>query len=179
METRTLRNCLGHFTTGVTVITCMAEGEPHGATVNSFTAVSLDPALVLVSLDRRTKACRHLEDVPFTVHVLRERQDDLALHFAGKPADQPIDWVPGTGGLAPRLPDPLTYLACTPWRSYDGGDHVLFLGEIQEYECYQGDPLVFYLGKFRRLGTAFETIPWLESADCPSTLDFSWLTPAS
>src|SRR3954465_7893460 len=83
---RELRQCLGHFTTGVTVITCAgADGAPHGATVNAFTAVSLEPPLVLVSLDRRSRLCALLEAAPFTVNVLEASQKDLALHFAGRP----------------------------------------------------------------------------------------------
>lgn len=177
MDTRMLRDCLGHFATGVTVITCEADGRPHGATVNAFTAVSLDPPLVLVSLDRNSKACGYLDGRPFTVHVLHHQQDQLALHFAGKPNGDRVEWLPAADGLAPRLADSLAYLACTPWRSYDGGDHVLFLGEVKEFATGDAEPLVFYLGKFRRLGEAYGTVPWLESADCPSTLDFSWLAP--
>jgi flavin reductase (DIM6/NTAB) family NADH-FMN oxidoreductase RutF len=175
-DPRELRNCLGHFATGVTVITCDVAGRPHGATVNSFTAVSLDPALVLVSLDRRTKACRHLDGNPFTVNVLREQQDDIALHFAGKPSQEPLEWRRDPG-LAPRLSGSLAYIACTPWRTYDGGDHQLFLGEVEEFEFFGGDPLLFYLGKFRQLGPAFEAVPWLGSMDSP---DAGWfpLTPA-
>jgi flavin reductase (DIM6/NTAB) family NADH-FMN oxidoreductase RutF len=174
-DPRQLRSCLGHFATGVTVITCEANGEPHGATVNAFTAVSLDPALVLVALDKRSKASRYLEGKPFTVNVLTKPQDDIALHFAGKPMEEPLEWEWSENGLGPRLPGSLAYLTCKPWRSHDGGDHVLFLGEVEEFEFNGGEPLVFYLGKFRHLGPAFETVPWLESADCPSTLDFSWL----
>jgi flavin reductase (DIM6/NTAB) family NADH-FMN oxidoreductase RutF len=70
----------GHFTTRVTVITYSDEdGAPHGATVNAFTAASLDPPLVLVSLDRRSKVCRLVESRPFTVNVLEAAQKDLAL----------------------------------------------------------------------------------------------------
>lgn len=87
IDPRELRQCLGHFTTGVTVITCNGEdGEPHGATVNAFTAVSLDPPLVLVSLDRRSRLCGLIDSRPFTVNVLESHQKDLALHFAGKPS---------------------------------------------------------------------------------------------
>jgi flavin reductase (DIM6/NTAB) family NADH-FMN oxidoreductase RutF len=177
IDPRTLRNCLGHFATGVTVITCADDdGEPHGATVNAFTAVSLDPPLVLVSLDRDTKSCRYLEDRPFTVNVLREKQDDLALHFAGRPREKPIPWEETGDGLAPRIGGSLASVACTPWRGYDGGDHRLYLGEVREFDFQGGEPLVFYLGKFRHLGSAFETVPWLESGDCPG---LSWFSLAS
>jgi flavin reductase (DIM6/NTAB) family NADH-FMN oxidoreductase RutF len=176
IDPRMLRNCLGHFATGVTVITCEAGGEPHGATVNSFTAVSLDPPLVLVSLDRKTKACQYLDGNPFTVNVLREHQDDIALHFAGRPREEPIPWEDTGSGLAPRLSGSLATIACAPWQRYDGGDHVLYLGEVKEFDLLGGEPLVFYLGKFRHLGPAFESVPWLESGDCPG---LSWFSLAS
>ncbi|GAB2743274.1 flavin reductase family protein [Salinifilum aidingensis] len=167
LDPRELRNCLGHFTSGVTVVSCEADGSPHGATVNAFSAVSLDPPLVLVSLDRRSKACGYLENRPFAVNVLREEQDAVALHFAGKPADEPVEWV-RPADSAPYLRESLARISCRPWRCYDGGDHVIHLGEVETFECTGGDPLVFYLGAFRHLGEVFQDAPWLESADCPT-----------
>ncbi|MGH3951210.1 MAG: flavin reductase family protein [Pseudonocardiaceae bacterium] len=173
VDPRALRNCLGHFATGVTVISCDADGIPHGATVNSFTAISLDPPLVLVSLDRKTRVCKYLDNKPFTVNVLREPQDDLALHFAGRPMAEPPRWEQPDPDLAPRLSGSLATIACAPWRSYDGGDHMLYLGEVKEFDFRGGDPLVFYLGTFRHLGPAFETVPWLGSGDSPGLSWFS------
>lgn len=144
--TRELRDCLGHFATGVTVVTCEINGEKHGATVNSFTAVSLAPPLVLVSLDRRSKACQRLDNRPFVVNVLKENQSDVALHFAGIPAAGLVPW----NGM--KLRDALAHIVCEPWRKYDGGDHVLYLGEVKEIEVHQGEPLVFYRGAFREVG---------------------------
>lgn len=171
IDSRSLRTCLGYFATGVTVVTVEAEGTAHGATVNAFTAVSLEPPLVLVSLDRNTKICRYLDDRPFTVNVLRDSQDDVALNFAGKPMSDPVGWEWPGGELAPRLAGSLAAISCTPWRSYDGGDHVLYLGEVVNIEHRGGEPLVFYCGKFRHLGSAFAEVPWLESADYPG---LSW-----
>jgi len=180
VDPRELRSCLGHFATGVTVITCAGGADngdaPHGATVNAFSAVSLDPPLVLVSLDRKSRACSYLDGKPFTVNVLTEPQDDVALHFAGRPMSREPDWEPVAAGRAPRLRGSLAWLACDPWRSYDGGDHVLYLGEVREFACRTEDPLVFYRGSFRHLGRAFETVPWLESGDCPG---ISWFAPAT
>ncbi|MFE5872324.1 flavin reductase family protein [Streptomyces roseifaciens] len=160
-DERLLRTCLGHFATGVTVVTCDVDGAPHGATVNAFTAVSLDPALVLVSLHRRSKAGRHLaggpEGRPFTVNVLGEDQKDLAEHFAGRRSAAPPRWAPRWAprpptGLAPRLAGTLATLACTPWAAYDGGDHVLVVGRVEEAEYREGGrPLVFYEGELRGL----------------------------
>jgi flavin reductase (DIM6/NTAB) family NADH-FMN oxidoreductase RutF len=183
-----LRRCLGHFATGVTVVTCAGDRAMdgtggtarHGATVNAFSAVSLRPPLVLVSLDRRSRACRYLDGRPFTVNVLTEAQDDVALHFAGRPMSSGPEWAPGEPGLAPRLNESLAWIACTPWGSYDGGDHVLYLGEVQRFGTNGAAPLVFHLGAFRRLGPGrhdlADAAPWLESGDCPS---LSWFATAT
>lgn len=151
------------------MITCDGADSPHGATVNAFSAVSLDPPLILVSLDRKTKICSYLDGAPFTVNVLSEPQDKVALHFAGKPMPDGPDWQRPDEDLAPRLGGSLATVSCKPWCSYDGGDHVLYLGEVVDFDIAGGDPLVFYLGGFRHLGPAYETVPWLESGDCPST----------
>lgn len=176
IEPRALRSCLGQFATGVTVVSCTGPDGPHGATVNAFTAVSLDPPLVLVSLDRRSRACRHLVDAAFTVNLLAEPQDDVALHFAGRPMPRRPGWEPGVDGLAPRLRDSLAWIACAPWRHYDGGDHVLYLGEVCAFGQREAAPLVFHRGSFRHLGPAFETVPWLGSADSPG---LSWFSPST
>jgi flavin reductase (DIM6/NTAB) family NADH-FMN oxidoreductase RutF len=174
MDSRQLRNCLGHFATGVTVVTSAWEGKPHGATVNAFAAVSLDPPLVLVSLDRRTTTCRLLDGNPFTVNVLRAHQEDLALHFARKEDPLEVRWAPRNGTLAPRLAEVLAYLACSPWQSYNGGDHALFLGKVEEYAYFGGEPLLFFRGRFS--GLLPERSPWIGSLDCPEA---GWLTPAT
>ena len=168
IDPRELRRCLGHFTTGVTVITCQgANGVPHGATVNAFTAVSLEPPLVLVSLDRRSKLCSLVEQSPFTVNVLESEQKDLALHFAGKP-NQDVEWLPDSECGAPRLGGALAHVSCTPWQHYDGGDHVLYLGEVQDFVMHDGKPLLFHTGKFHHLGGDHDPLLWGDSADGPS-----------
>lgn len=175
IDPRELRRCLGHFATGVTVITCHGEdGAPHGATVNAFTAVSLDPPLVLVSLDRRSKLCGLLASRPFTVNVLEAAQKDLALHFAGRP-NQDVVWEPAADG-APGLAGALAHISCTPWQHHDGGDHVLHLGEVQQFRIHDGDPLLFHTGKFHHLGDDHLPLLWDDSADGPGGM--SWFSQA-
>ncbi|MFO7246734.1 MAG: flavin reductase family protein [Thermaerobacter sp.] len=150
MDSRELRNALGRFATGVTVVTCRGEDRPHGLTVNSFTSVSLDPPLVLVSIDRRANAVPYLTGRPFAVNILAAGQEDLAWHFAGRAQpDLEVAWVEGR--LCPRLAHSLAYFECSPWRAYDGGDHVLFLGRVEEFAYGQGEPLVFYASRMTRL----------------------------
>lgn len=173
MDGRGLRDCLGRFATGVTVVTCDADGEPHGATVNAFTAVSLDPPLVLVSLARQAKACRALRGRPFTVNVLGADQGEVARRFAGQSADGAVAWERSEPDLAPRLSGCLASIACRPWTEHEAGDHVLFLGEIARIEQSGAEPLIFFRGAFRELGPRLETVPWLESSDNP---EISWFS---
>lgn len=151
-DPRHLRNCFGQFATGVTVVTYEADGIPRGATVNSFTSVSLDPPLVLVSIAKSARTCTALERKAFAVNVLARDQCDLAMQFAGKPRDGvEIGWL--DGDLAPRLNGALAWFECRPWCQYDGGDHVLFVGEVTHYDARPAEPLVFHAGGFRCMET--------------------------
>lgn len=150
---RSLRDCLGQFASGVTVVTTQQgeTGGAHGATVSSFTSVSLRPPLIMVSLDRRSRLSALLAGRPFGVNVLAADQSDLALRFAGKgePARADIEWQ--SGGRAPRLAGVVAHFTCAPWAAYDGGDHLLFVGEVMGFDAPGGEPLVFHGGAFRAL----------------------------
>ncbi|WP_372462734.1 flavin reductase family protein [Sinomonas notoginsengisoli] len=146
------RGSLGRFATGVAVVGFDGATKRHGITVNSFTSVSLEPPLVLVSIARSTRAHDELAGRPFTVNVLGAEQVALALHFAGKPglaSDEEPLWVEGP--TAPRLTRPLAYFECTPWAAYDGGDHTLYLGEVLDFGYRSGDALAFQGGRFTAL----------------------------
>jgi len=148
---RELRSCLSHFATGVTIVTYEVEGQPSGATVNSFTSVSLNPPLVLVCLHRNAKAARLLRNRSFTVNVLAATQKHHALHFSGLP--QPhldLRFHETPNGL--RLEHCLAYINCDPWRIYDAGDHIIVLGRVSDIEMAGEEPLLFYRGEFRAIG---------------------------
>src|SRR3954447_12909717 len=131
LEPRYLRTCLARFVTGVAVVSYLSDGEPRGLTVNSFTSVSMDPPLILVSLARSAKACDQLSNTPFAINVLRSSQIDVAMQFAGAPQPgAPIRWVTNASDHAPQLVGALATFQCTPWRAYDGGDHVLQIGQV-------------------------------------------------
>jgi flavin reductase (DIM6/NTAB) family NADH-FMN oxidoreductase RutF len=152
-DPRQLRNCFGQFTTGVTVVTYELDGEWRGATVNSFTSVSLDPPLVLVSIAKSAKASAALEGRSFSVNVLAKEQHEVALQFAGKPREGiDVGWIEGE--IAPRLAGALAWFECKPWCQYDGGDHILFVGEVAQYAARPAEPLVFYAGSFRSVAMA-------------------------
>jgi flavin reductase (DIM6/NTAB) family NADH-FMN oxidoreductase RutF len=102
IDTSELRCCLGQFATEVTVVSCRVGDTVHGATVNAFMAVSLQPPLIAVSLDRRSKACRFLDRRSFAVYILSRSSHELALHFAGQPKPGVcVEWVPNR--IAPTI----------------------------------------------------------------------------
>ena len=145
-----LRSGLGRFATGVAVVTFdEADGTRRGITINSFTSISMDPPLVLASIGRDARSHDALKGRPFTVNVLGAEQQALAMQFAGKPSVEPR-WT--ETDVAPRLESALGWFACTPWAEYDGGDHTMYLGEVQHFGSRRGDALGF-------LGGQFVTIP--------------------
>jgi len=148
IDAREFRTCLGQFATGVTIVSCRAGEAVRGATVNAFMAVSLDPPLVAVSLDRRSRICRYLRARPFAVTVLGSEAHDTALHFAGRPQPEAgIEWVDGP--TAPAVLGGIATFVCTPWATYDGGDHLLYVGQVQEITRLPNDsPLLSSAARF-------------------------------
>jgi flavin reductase (DIM6/NTAB) family NADH-FMN oxidoreductase RutF len=168
VDTRGLRHAFGRFATGVTVVTTRTDdGVPHGATVNAFTAVSLDPPLAQVTLTRTSRAARYLEGAPFAINILSLEQINAALHFAGKVMDEEPDWT--LDGNVPVLTGNAATLECRPWNIYDGGDHIIVVGEVIAMEFTRREPLLFFGGKFRQIGRLVEGEPWDHSGDAPES----------
>ena len=167
LEPRHLRSCLSRFVTGVAVVSYVADGEPRGVTVNSFTSVSMDPPLILVSLARAAKAAGHLSEVPFTINVLKASQLDIAMQFAGRPREGlRVTWQASDGDLAPVLDGALATFRCRPWQAYDGGDHVLQLGQVAEADVSsEEEPLLFDRGRFAMVGLSLFDHPRVIEAD--------------
>ncbi|MCK8614801.1 flavin reductase family protein [Gordonia sp. C13] len=167
MDQRTMRNIFGQFATGVTVITCANdEGTPHGATVTAFTPISIEPRLCQVTLTRKSKACGYLDAAPFAVNILRSDQLDTAMHFAGKPQEHGPEW--SSDWLVPALAGSAATLICNPWASYDGGDHVIYVGEIVDAHVdTDAEPLLFYRSKFHDLGETSGAAAYCGSLDDP------------
>jgi flavin reductase (DIM6/NTAB) family NADH-FMN oxidoreductase RutF len=168
MDPRELRNIFGRFASGVTVITCTSPaGRPHGATVTAFTSVSLDPPLCQVTLTRSSKACAYLSGAPFAVNVLAVDQTDTALHFAGRPQLATPAWADGPA--APILCGSAATLSCEPWAEYDGGDHLIFIGEVVDVAASDREPLIFYRGTFHHIGARSSAAAWKCSMDDPDS----------
>ena len=150
-----LRRTLWMFATGVTVITTREGDQVHGMTANAFMSVSLEPPLVLISVDRRTKMCGLLhEGRTYGVSVLCEAQSDLSDRFAGRqnPAapDPRFEIIHDT----PLVEGALAHFVANVTRSYWGGDHSLFLGRVEYARYSEGTPLLFHGGRYERLGQA-------------------------
>jgi flavin reductase (DIM6/NTAB) family NADH-FMN oxidoreductase RutF len=150
-----LRRTLGMFATGVTVITTLKGEQVHGMTANAFMSVSLEPPLVLISVDRRTKMCGLLhEGSHYGVSVLCETQASLSDRFAGRPCDDcpapRFDLVRET----PLVQGALAHFVARVERSYWGGDHSLFLARVEYARQGPGAPLLFHGGRYERLGQA-------------------------
>lgn len=151
IDPRAFRNALGQFATGVTIVTaCGPNGERVGATVSSFNSVSLDPPMVLWSLDKRAFSRTVFESsTHFAVHVLKLEQKELAQRFASRGADK-FEGLQCGGGLGntPLLSDCAACFECETRHRYDGGDHVIFVGEVKRFEHAAVAPLVFHGGVF-------------------------------
>lgn len=151
-DRRILRNLLGQFATGVTVITSRAaDGRKIGLTANSFTSVSLDPPLILWCLNRTAgSASDFLETPKYAIHVLAEEQEQISRHFAKPAADKFAELPHGEcpDGV-PLLPGAVATLLCRSFRHYEAGDHLIFVGEIEHFELAGGDPLIFHAGSYR------------------------------
>lgn len=174
IDPRQLRNTFGTFATGVTVVTTTGnDGIPHGATVNAFTAVSLDPPLAQVTLTRQSKAAKYLENNRFAINIMAADQLDVAMHFAGRPMPTEPDFV--LDGDVPILNGCAAVLECKPWNIYDGGDHIIVVGEVTRLDYTTKSPLLFYAGKFREVGNFCEGTPWDHSAD---SLSSGWFAGA-
>jgi flavin reductase (DIM6/NTAB) family NADH-FMN oxidoreductase RutF len=168
MDPGILRNIFGQFASGVTVITCTSpSGHPHGATVTSFTSVSLNPPLCQVTLTRTSKACAYLSDAPFAVNILAADQVDTALHFAGRPQLPGPAWAEGP--TAPILCGSAATLSCDPWAVYDGGDHLIFIGKVVDVAARDKEPLLFYRSSFRHIGAQASAAVWKGSLDDPNS----------
>jgi flavin reductase (DIM6/NTAB) family NADH-FMN oxidoreductase RutF len=150
---RELRSVMGKFATGVTVVTTTHRNTIHGMTANAFLSVSLRPPLVLVSLGR----CRMSEMLPRTgrygVSVLASDQEHFAAHFAGQRASQ-IEPTFAWENDLPFLDGALAHVGCRVVDVHPAGDHVLWIGEVEHLYHRDGEPLLFYTGRF---GTLRET----------------------
>lgn len=154
-DPRTLRDALGCFATGVTVVTCVdEEGNPGGITVNSFTSVSLEPPLLLVCLHKLAASAATLTEAShFAINVLHTGQQPASITFSTRVEDRfgATPWSCGEAG-APILKDSMGVFECERFAVYDGGDHHILVGQVVKASFDAGlDPLLYFRGRYRRL----------------------------
>jgi 3-hydroxy-9,10-secoandrosta-1,3,5(10)-triene-9,17-dione monooxygenase reductase component len=152
-DAASFRAVLGHFATGITVITAMDDGEPVGIAANSFTAVSLEPPLVLFCAAKSSTTWPRIRKAGhFMVNVLDEHQEHISRLFAQKGADRfgQIGWQPSERG--PVLDAVHAFLDCTIEAEHDAGDHVIVVGRVHRLGLdAKAGPLLFYQGRYGRL----------------------------
>jgi flavin reductase (DIM6/NTAB) family NADH-FMN oxidoreductase RutF len=144
------RSC-GQFATGVTVITAQDGEQIHGMTANSFISVSLDPPLVLVSVDNRSHLHRLLPTVGrYGVSVLTEDQVALSRHYSGRPVEGLNVSFVTRNGVA-LIEGAMAYFVVQVVDAHPAGDHTLYIGRVEHFESRHDSPLLFYAGQYRHL----------------------------
>jgi len=151
---RNLRNALGTFTTGITVVTAQNQkNQPIGMTVNSFSSVSLDPPLILWSLSEESSYCdTFLHCQHFAVNVLSSDQMAISQLFASPENNKfaNIDWQTGEHHL-PLIDGAIAKFQCSVEHLHPGGDHTIIIGRVLEYDYSSSEPLVFNRGQYYTL----------------------------
>ena len=159
------RRALGQFATGVAVVTARnPRGEAVGVTMSSFNSVSLDPPLILFSVDRKSRSLPEmLEARGFAVNILSRGQEHLSNQFAKALADK---WAAVEHSFghneAPLIHGALAHFECEPYAHYDGGDHVIFVGKVLRFSASadpNDQPLIFWRGKYHGLQAGQESAP--------------------
>lgn len=153
-DAQALRQCLGKFATGVTVVTCAdANGNPNGITANSFSAVSLEPPLVLWNIAKVSNSLdAYLSAKYFAVNVLTADQRNLAAHFAKSDHTRfdNVEYTTSANGV-PLLPDTLATFDCRTHEIHDCGDHYVIIGEVSSFKSAEREPLLFFGSAYRAI----------------------------
>jgi flavin reductase (DIM6/NTAB) family NADH-FMN oxidoreductase RutF len=159
IERSELRRVVGHFATGVTVVTTRdGDGKPHGFTANSVTSVSLAPPMILVCVDKNAETHSRIEQSKvFTVNVLSNEQEEISRRFAtkGTAAEkfEGVAYREGANGCA-VLSDVVAHLDCRIVASHDAGDHTIHVGEVDAADAVEQSPLLFFRGGYRKIEAA-------------------------
>jgi len=150
IEEGEFRAVLGHFASGVALVTGLHHGQPAGLTCQSFFSLSLDPPLIAVAPGRSSTSWPGVSSTGnICVNVLASDQEALARTFAKSGAEKfaGVGWTPAANG-APRLYGALAWIDCTIQESRETGDHFLVVARVEDLESGTGHPLLFYRGGF-------------------------------
>ena len=150
IDTNFLRKSLGKFSTGVTIVTSIdSDGIPVGMTVNSFSSVSLDPALVLWCIDKKQANYNTFKVANgYVVNILSKDQRDLCYKFSSQSHDkfENVNWKKSENGF-PLIENSLAWFDCKKWNYYSGGDHQILVGEVTSFNSSELKPLTFWNGQ--------------------------------
>ncbi|HWO75193.1 MAG TPA: flavin reductase family protein [Bacillus sp. (in: firmicutes)] len=153
MDDRTFRNAMGKFATGITVVTTEVDGNIHGMTANAFMSVSLNPKLVLVSIGHHARMHDIIQKAgKFAVSVLAENQEEYSVIFAGQKKDEHSIHFKRLNNM-PVIDGALVNLTCNVYDAHLAGDHTLYIGEVTDLTMQDGDPILYFGGKYRKLNT--------------------------
>jgi flavin reductase (DIM6/NTAB) family NADH-FMN oxidoreductase RutF len=145
------RQALGRFASGVTVVTCKSDaGNPLGLTVSAFSSLSLEPPLVLICIDTRASVYEDLKEGSFfAVNVLAQDQESVSRRFASRDTDRfkGLGYREGKTG-APLIDGALAFIECRLVHSCPGGDHTIFVGQVESSEVNDGKPLLYFRGGY-------------------------------
>lgn len=161
MDTKQYRRIIGHFATGITVVTTRVGELYHGMTANAVCSVSLDPLLLLVCVDKKATCHQQMTSAGrFAINILGEEQEEISNLFA-RAQDAHRGGLPGvghrlSGSGVPLIDGCLGYFVCRVAHAHEGGDHTIFVGEVEEGDLDEkgpsGDrPLLYYASAYRRL----------------------------
>lgn len=151
MDDRLFRDTMGKFATGVTVITTEYENESVGMTANAFVSVSLDPKLILISVANKARTLGYIQkSKKFAISFLSDKQKEESMIFAGQLKDKTTFEFSEFNHM-PVIKDALANITCNLYAEYKAGDHTLFLGEVTDINLAEGDPLLFFQGKYREI----------------------------
>jgi 4-nitrophenol 2-monooxygenase / 4-nitrocatechol 4-monooxygenase, reductase component len=150
VEPDKFKHVIGHFSSGVSIITVRNSGVNFGITASAVSSVSVEPPMLLVCVNKNTGTCHAIsESESFTVNIMNEAQKELALRFARANTDKFKDTDFFYGELGnPVLKEALAHLECRVVEEVTGGTHSVFLAEVQNASAGNGEPLVYYRGKF-------------------------------
>ena len=156
IDLSTFRRTMSSFASGVTVVTTQHEGRPYGLTISAFLSLSLQPPLILICVDSKTQMSSMLAQTGiFAVNVLSERQQWLSRGFSTRSVERyehfcHAEYFAGPTG-APILVGCAAYIDCRLQTTYDGGDHTIFIGEVQALDYYDVSPLLYFRGNYHTL----------------------------
>jgi 3-hydroxy-9,10-secoandrosta-1,3,5(10)-triene-9,17-dione monooxygenase reductase component len=149
-----LRQAFGSFATGVTVVTTLdAKRNPVGLTANSFSAVSLEPPLVLWCISLNTPSFAAFQDCShYAINVLSADQEEISNRFANPSPNKfaGLDWTPGASGV-PLLNGCIANFECSNANQYPGGDHLILVGQVENYRVNLDTPLLFFASRYAAL----------------------------